>query len=120
MARFFKRRRVPHANGVVGNHNVGIRNNRHSRPAEVFVNGERYVKDRIRFRDLSTGEKGVVVGAYAANLAASSLAGYGLHKAGQAVDAVIGAAAPFYEFGKATVQFSRNILDTIFSLSTLN
>ena len=84
-------RTPPPMRGQVGRHFVEVHRNQNGRTSKVHVDGERYVKDRIRFGDLSPGQRAVVAGAYGVNAFATGTAVHYLHNLGTVVDSGVDA-----------------------------
>ena len=89
MAWFKKTNRTPPPQrGQVGNHDVEVHSTGRGRH-KVHVDGARYVRDDIRFRDFSKGEKATLLGAYGVNAGTTGLAAYGLRNLGEFADSWI-------------------------------
>ncbi|MEK6984113.1 MAG: hypothetical protein AABX33_06065 [Nanoarchaeota archaeon] len=97
----------------VGDHRVGIKGGRHGRAAKVYVDGERYIKDKVRLYDLTRGEKLVLSGAHGINLIAGGASTYPLKKAGQWADVVTTPSAAAYRGGKVAVEAAKDVVEIL-------
>lgn len=112
MARFWKKTRIPNFQGNIRNHNVTGYANRRGKVKEIDLDGQRYVPDIVRLRDLSGIEKAAVVGMWGSEVGASAAAGYGVKKF---QDPFIAWVAPGYQLGKGTLEFANNLMDMAFT-----
>lgn len=102
--------------GQVDVHDVEIKK-RGSRVSQVDIDGERFVRDRRRYGDLSTGGKIALGGAYTTRLGAAGGAAYPLHQVGESLDSLIMAAVSGVKGVSEVAKEAANLVGNIFNTS---
>ncbi len=110
------RTRTQHFSGQVDAHNVDI-GRRGNRVSQVHIDGERFVKDRRRYRDLSTGGKIFLGGAYTTRVGVAGGATYPLRQIGESLDSLIMAAVSGVKAPIEVAKEAANLVGNIFNTS---